>query len=246
MGMAKSTVRLLIADTAAMPRAAATGRHHHAFWQLEHCAVGTITARLPVRTVVLTPGHGILLPPGTPHDLHYRAGTRYVAWKFSWDQARPHTIVHLDQQPGWRGLAAALAVMATQPATPAVAHLLTAVLLLSDIPPAPPAGTDLIADLTRLLEVQPPHAWSVASLARALGFTPGHVSARLRVICGMSAKRWLDVQRAERTGRSLIGSDLGLTEIAERGGFSDQFALSRFFRRVTGETPTAFRSRQLG
>jgi len=45
--MPDPAVRLLIADAATVPRPAATSRHHHAFWQLDHCDGGSITAILP-------------------------------------------------------------------------------------------------------------------------------------------------------------------------------------------------------
>lgn len=235
-GMAESTVRLLIAHAATLAREASTPRHHHPFWQLDHCASGTITVVLPSGNTVLRRGHGVLLPPGAEHAFRYRLGTRYVSWKFAWSGPGVDAVL-LTTQPGWSGLAASLAA---QPAGPAVPHLLTAALHLAGAP-MPPTG--LVAEVARLIEAHPEHAWSVAALARLLDLSPGHLSARFRSIAGMPLKPWIDARRAENAGRALAGSDLGIGEIAERCGFADQFAFSRFFRRVTGESPTAFRGR---
>lgn len=236
-GMAESTVRLLTADAATVPRPSATGRHHHAFWQLDHCDGGTIAGWTPQAVFRLRRGQGLLLPPGQRHEFRYRPGTRYVSWKFTWDGPGPITAVFLDAQPGWRGVAAALAA---SPVPPAVPHLLAAALRIAGAPPPDPG---LAAELARLVDAHPGRSWSVAAVARALGLSPGHASARFRAERGMALKRWLDARRAEAAGRMLAGSDLGIADVAAGCGFADQFAFSRFFRRVTGASPSAFRAR---
>lgn len=235
--MAESTVRLLIAGAATVPRPATTGRHHHAFWQLDHCAGGAFSAELAAGSVRLRPGQGLLLPPGVAHAFRYPAGATYVSWKFAWEGPAGSAAVRLSAQPGWRGLAAALTA---GPASAAIPHLLTAALRIAGAP-EPEAG--LRAELARLVDAHPARAWSVAAAARVLGLSPGHASARFRQEHGMPLKRWLDVRRAEYAGRALSGSDLGIAAIAEVCGFVDQFAFSRFFHRVTGESPSAFRAR---
>jgi AraC-like DNA-binding protein len=238
-GMAKSTAHLLIADRATLTRIAATGRHQHAFWQLDHCDGGVIDADLPAGTLRLRRGQGVLLPPGAAHQFRYRPGSRYVSWKFTWSGAAVAQPVLLDAQPGWAGLGAALAA---GPAEAAIPHLLAAAMHLAGAPDAP-AG--LAADIARLVDAHPARAWSVAAVGSALGLSPGHVSARFRTERRIALKRWLDTRRAELAARALAGSDLGIADIAERCGFADQFTFSRFFHRVTGESPSAFRARGL-
>ncbi len=237
-GMTESTVRLLIHDAATVPRPASTGRHHHHFWQLDHCASGVITVLSGGIRRSLPRGRGVLLPPGSPHEFRYPAGCAYVSWKFAWDGPGPGDPVHLDRQPGWRGLAGCLAA---GPAAAAVPHLLTAAMRLAG---APEPATGLAAELARLVDAHPDRVWTVAAAAGQLGLSPGHASARCRAVLGMSLKRWLDVRRAAHAGRALAGSDLGLADVAARCGFSDQFAFSRFFRRIAGESPSAFRARR--
>jgi AraC-like DNA-binding protein len=229
-------LRLLIADAATLARAAGTGLHRHGYWQLDHCAAGRFAARAGDTALTLAPGQGLLIPPGVMHQFTYPAGARYVSWKFTWDGDGPGAAVALDAQPGWSGLAAALAAA---PPAAAVPHLLAAALALAG---PPPAAQGLAAAVTALVESRPGHAWSVAAVARHLGLSPGHASARFRAAAGTALKRWLDQRRAEHLGRLLAGSDLGIADLAVRCGFADQFALSRFFHRVTGERPSRLRS----
>lgn len=241
VGMAESTVRLLMADAATVPRPAVIGRHHHAFWQLDHCTGGGFTAELAGGSWRMRRGQGLLLPPGVEHGFRYGSGARFVSWKFSWPGPVGVAAVRLAGQPGWAGLAAALAAtLAAGPAAVAVPHLLAAALVIAG---APAPATGFVAELISLLEAHPERSWSVAAVARSLGQSPGHVSARFRSERGLTLKRWLDVRRAEVAGRALAGSDLGIADIAYRYGFSDQFAFSRFFHRVTGQSPSSFRAR---
>jgi AraC-like DNA-binding protein len=39
----------------------------------------------------------------------------------------------------------------------------------------------------------------------------------------------------------LLGTDLSITEIADRLGFDDPAHIARYFRKATGTTPTAYR-----
>lgn len=39
----------------------------------------------------------------------------------------------------------------------------------------------------------------------------------------------------------LSGSDLPITEVAERSGYADPYHFIRQFKRITGETPAAYR-----
>jgi AraC-like DNA-binding protein len=242
MDLAKSTVRLLLADAATLGKPSATGRHQHPFWQLDHCAGGPFTVSLAQGRIRLARGHGILLPPGSPHDFRYPRGARFVSWKFLWDVPGPERPVPLVDQPGWPGLALALAA---QPAEGAIPHLLAAAMHVAGSAMSAPAPAGIAGAALALLDAQHRRPWSVASLAAALGLSPGHASARFRAEHGLSLKRWLDARRADRAGQVLTASDLPIAEVAARCGFADPFAFSRYFRRVTGHSPSAFRARAL-
>ena len=49
--------------------------------------------------------------------------------------------------------------------------------------------------------------------------------------------------RLGRTANLLARSNMTVSEVAKRGGFSDQFHFSRAFKKVYGVSPTDFRKR---
>ena len=239
-GMAESPARLLIADTRSLTAPSRTGRHQHAFWQLDHCAAGTIAASFARRSLTLQRGQGVLLPPGVPHEFRYPRGARYVSWKFTWEGHAPADAVLLVDQPGWAGLALALA---EGPVSGAVPHLLSAAMHLAgasarDLP------SGIAAEVLRHVAQLPPAAWSVAAVAHRLGLTPGHASSRFRTERGIALKRWLDTRRAEQAAALLVTTPDSIATVATACGFGDAYTFSRFFHRVIGESPSAFRQRR--
>jgi transcriptional regulator GlxA family with amidase domain len=66
-------------------------------------------------------------------------------------------------------------------------------------------------------------------------------SCRLfRTVTGTSPMEYLRRVRVRRAG-VLLRSGLGLADVAARTGFCDAAHLARVFRRVTGESPGAWR-----
>lgn len=239
--MAESPVRLLTAKTGDFSSPYTTEAHQHAFWQLDHCGAGAFEVTTGTRTFRLRKGQGVLLPPGTPHAIRYPRGSGFISWKFTWDGGPLVGATILDRQAGWAGLALALAA---GPVAPAVPLLLNAAVHIAGAGDLPPAG-GIAATIAELLSRHPAAGQSVAAVAAGLGLSPGHVSARFKAERGLPLKRWLDTRRAERAAWLLVHTTDSIAAIAQAGGFDDAFVFSRFFRRITGESPSRFRRRDL-
>ncbi len=78
----------------------------------------------------------------------------------------------------------------------------------------------------------------LASLAR---LSPPHFARLFRQSTGVSPHQWLLEQRLAKAEDLLRNSDLIISEIATRTGFSDQSHLTRLFQRSRGVTPFQFR-----
>ena len=80
--------------------------------------------------------------------------------------------------------------------------------------------------------------------ASELGVSPGTLSRVLTRLTGRTAKALILERVMLEAVRLLRFSDLSVKEIADRLGFSDQFAFSKAFKRQRGEAPLDFRSRR--
>jgi AraC-like DNA-binding protein len=96
------------------------------------------------------------------------------------------------------------------------------------------AVRDRLAD-----ELQAPP--SLASLATDLGLSRYQLLRAFRTTMGIPPYAWLAQYRVNRA-RALLESGLRPAEVAPLVGFADQAHLTRWFRRVLGVTPAAYRT----
>jgi AraC-like DNA-binding protein len=78
-------------------------------------------------------------------------------------------------------------------------------------------------------------------VAREAGMSPSHFSRIFRKVMGLSYQEYLNSRRitmAKNLLRSSIGS---VTEIAISVGFADSTGFGRIFKKLTGQTPSAYR-----
>lgn len=103
-------------------------------------------------------------------------------------------------------------------------------------------GAARIADAVRdrlAGELQAPP--SLASLAGDLGLSRYQLLRAFRTTTGIPPYAWLAQHRVNRA-RRLLESGLRPAEVAGLVGFADQAHLTRWFRRVLGVTPAAYRA----
>lgn len=84
---------------------------------------------------------------------------------------------------------------------------------------------------------------SLKDLSNLLGHSDKYCSEIFRSLMGEPFSGCLKRLRIERAMQLLRGPDVPQGRIAAQLGFSDQFAFSHFFKKVTGYSPTEFRKR---
>ena len=82
---------------------------------------------------------------------------------------------------------------------------------------------------------------SLLSLAQLVRLSPFHFSRVFKQSFGMPPHRYLTWQRIERAKALLGERRLSVTEIGLDVGFSETSSFTAAFRKLTGETPTAYR-----
>lgn len=107
-------------------------------------------------------------------------------------------------------------------------------------------GTTRITDRRLLRAVELMHerlaeAWTVASLARAVGMSRAAFARGFSEAFGTSPLLHLHEQRMLRAAALLTTTDGGLAGIAELVGYQSEFAFSRAFKRHHGVAPGAYR-----
>ncbi|WP_245750321.1 AraC family transcriptional regulator [Nocardioides terrae] len=128
----------------------------------------------------------------------------------------------------------------------AAAGLLTSVLVAAArLAPAVPSVPDpLVARVFEEIEATFREPVSAADVARALGYTPGHLTTLVRRSTGRPLLEWITERRMTEVRRLLRETDLPLALVAARTGLRDASYLVRRFRSRYGTTPEAWRRSQ--
>lgn len=100
-----------------------------------------------------------------------------------------------------------------------------------------PAVTALIAELSR----HPERDLDLAGWSRSHGISLAHLRASFTRATGHPPARFQAHRRCDRARRLLLESDLSIQEVGAAIGLPHPVSFARFFRRLTGCTPSAYR-----
>jgi AraC-like DNA-binding protein len=226
--------------------------HAHPFWQFELVLAGHAQAHIGADGFSLSAGDALLIAPDTPHRFVWKSGIDVVSVKFSAPSGFVPRDPLLPMGAELRALADAITALIPPGGEPplgyrpVLGHCLAALLALTAHEPPAPLPTGLIGRVQQMIARDDAKAWTVSGIATALGLSPNYCSARFRAETGKSLKPWLDAARAAAAKRLLASSDLAIGEIAAATAFPDVFTFSRFFARLAGMSPRAWRARHAG
>ncbi len=80
------------------------------------------------------------------------------------------------------------------------------------------------------------------AVAKEAGMSPSHFSRIFRKVMGLSYQEYLNSRRITKAKNLLCSSPQSITEIAVSLGFADATGFGRIFKKLTGQTPSAYRS----
>lgn len=104
-----------------------------------------------------------------------------------------------------------------------------------------PVDCDPIADARALIAADPAAAWTVESLARAVGMGRSNFAARFTETVGRAPMEVVAEHRMEHAAQLLREGRLKVAEISELAGYGSEAAFSRRFTRHFGTTPSQMR-----
>lgn len=101
----------------------------------------------------------------------------------------------------------------------------------------------VVGRVLRLLQDDPAHPWTVASLAAKAGVSRAALARRFTTLVGEPPMSYLTAWRLALAADRLRGTEDTLGAIARQVGYGSAFALSSAFKRVYGVSPQEHRTR---
>lgn len=103
-------------------------------------------------------------------------------------------------------------------------------------------GDPVVGQALRLLQNEPAHPWTVASLAAKCGVSRAALARRFSALVGESPMAYLADWRLSLAADRLRETDATVESIARQVGYGGSFALSAAFKRVRGISPQEHRA----
>ncbi|HEY9375207.1 AraC family transcriptional regulator [Streptomyces sp.] len=102
-------------------------------------------------------------------------------------------------------------------------------------------GDPVVGQALRLLQNDPAHPWTVASLATKAGVSRAGLARRFTELVGEPPMAYLTGWRLALAADLLRETDATIESVARQVGYSSAFALSASFKRVRGLSPQEYR-----
>jgi transcriptional regulator GlxA family with amidase domain len=103
-------------------------------------------------------------------------------------------------------------------------------------------GNELVARLVERIEAALPSPPRVETLAGELAMSPRTLARQVRQATGRSPLALVQSVRLNRARMLIESSRLSIDAVAEKVGYADATALRRLMRKVTGSTPSRYRT----
>lgn len=104
-------------------------------------------------------------------------------------------------------------------------------------------GSQLIVQAIKLIRENYRQVYGVEELAMALDISKSHLVREFCKHTGTTPGKYITSVRIDAVKQMLTGTSWSLSAIAQKTGFSGDNYLCKAFKKVTGETPMAYKSR---
>ena len=226
------------------------GDHHHAYTQLLLYLSGGGVQRAGRREFSVHAGDLFILPPGSPHGFRSARQSRPLCLVLDFEQAgRSRTrLVHRRLVQSTLNELHRLLSRLPAKGRPTLADHATTVAVVALL-------LEFSRDPTRALPGEPTlhekvrsHLVDAAALglplaevARRVGYQPDYLTRRLKRETGLGLRATHDRLRLA-TAQNALRRHRTIGEAAAEAGFDDQNYFARWFKRLAGQTPSAYRN----
>jgi AraC family transcriptional activator of pobA len=108
-----------------------------------------------------------------------------------------------------------------------------------------PTRNALVQRVIEYIEENYADGISLADVARALSYSPSHLTSLVRRETGLPVTSWIIERRLRAARERLLETDEPVAAVAEAVGFGDAHYFARQFARSNGTTPTRWRTQFL-
>lgn len=226
---------------------------------LIHYLQGRGVMRLGDRRASIRPGTAWLIPPLTPYACDKRSGAvmEMVNIHFHFDldgvpllsARRLPTTFTIDSRAHeslrrWaKGWASGDALLRARVAADVHRYIVQCVSRHDQGPRTARPTDELMARLRSLIRLRMHGPYDSRALADLVHLSVSQMNRRFRAAYGISVRTYYERHRLARIQSALRSTDWSMKRLAMEFGFRDQFYFSRYVRRWSGMSPTAFRRR---
>lgn len=107
--------------------------------------------------------------------------------------------------------------------------------------PTPSPDSKIINEILKLINENYNEPLSNESIGKALGYHPNHISRLMVSFTGMPLHKYLQNFRIEKAMDLLQMTNLHASQICEMCGFNDFSHFSKYFKKITGYSPSEYR-----
>ena len=232
-------------------------------WLLMHTLSGSVRITLPDREVLLGSGDTVLYQPGAPQDFGGDAPSAFweVVWAHfvprpdwlelvRWSELAPGVLHIWAPKSSLLDRIEACLLETDRLAVSGLPHahrlalntLETALLWLDMLNPAPRGLDSRVVEALEYLSHNLHRRVAVAELAHAVHLSPSRLAHLFREETGVTPRGYAERQRLGRAMQLLEITLLPVHEVARQAGFENQFYFAARFKKLTGRTPSGFRS----
>lgn len=244
-----------------VPGAAALSTQHP-HYELSYVEKGQGRMYVQSQFAPVRPGDAFLLPPNAFH-LHPDP-SHYAYWSLCFDadavdwsglrnlSESPLRRISISEKerPRWESRFRYLRdeLKGSQVQDPGIiVLLLRSILLDATGPPQKEAGRvvagrrEVLDTIFRVIDSEYNRTLRLRDIASVVNFSPAYLTDLVRRETGRPIHQWIAVRRVRAAQTLLADTDLAIGAVAEEVGFRDPTYFGRYFLRVTGLTPRAWR-----